>query len=1480
MMPSKFMKLFRGKASNSKSYVSVFFSPLWYSRQLSKEEARENTSIDHYLEKGWRVGLSPHPLFDSEWYLTKYPDVAEANLNPLIHFIDHGWREGRSPHPLINLRYYATRNPGLVPADKNPLFYFIKKGGRDGLSPHPLFDCAWYLAQYPDVAQSGVNPLSHFLEQGWHEGRSPHPLFDTNYYLQENPDVAGVGRNPLMHFVSSGGREGRRAHPLFDTARYLARYADCDPEEINPLIHFCEYGWRENRSPCALFDVAWYLEMNPDVAEAGLNPVLHYLSVGWRKGLSPSPLFDASWYLQQNSDVAAAGLNPLTHYLKSGWQEGRSPHPLFDTGFYLSRNLDVAQSRLEPLQHFLNSGYREGRCPHPLFDTAYYLYNYSKQLGTDTNPLLHYLLKGAKAGFNPNPLFDTNFYVRNHETLARTGDNPLVHYVKTGAEEGRDPHPLFDGDYYLSVNPDVDERGINPLEHFLLAGRSEGRHPHPPDRNSDVCDVLDIPYEIMKAPKDVEGRDICIFVTFSADGSVYPHVLDYLAAIRSRGWGVVVIVATNGLARPLPPEFYSADGLIVRTNHGWDFAAWATAFTVIPALWTARSILLTNDSVYGPVSDTALDRTFTRVRASKGDVVALTDSYQAWRHYMSYFWVLTRSALSSPVVRGFFASVRSVQDKHEVVKRYELTQFARFSSAGLKVDILFPAVDEPEPKNPTLHGWRDLLDRGFPFVKVQALRDRIDGVDVEDWREALRENPELITNISSHLEANSFLPHPQYTAAFPAPKRRFASPRRLSTFYGATTATRIKEPSDVVLELPFRYKAAKDDLPQTVAAIVHIFYPDLASEIRSSLEKIPVRTDLFISTDNAKKKAKIERAFAGYASGVVTVKVFPNVGRDIAPMIVGFREVFSEYEFFLHIHSKKSPHDELFGNWRQFLLDNLLGSSETIGSILEILKRTDVGIVFSDHFPPVRNLLNWGYNFELTQRLLRRVGVDLSIDVPLEFPSSSFFWGKTDAIKPLLDLGLDWSDFPAENAQVDGTLAHALERSILYVCEQAGFRWTKVSVSKHTPGERRLPTLTPQNLERVLHKTHRSLIENPVRPAAYNRAISEVKPLATRKDCGARPRLNLLLPTLEQEKVFGGIATALRTFHEVGTALGRDFDLRIIVASDKLNLSSTQAHSGYQVLSLGAAYDDFQKTIINAADSDYAGELPVRKKDIFIATAWWTAMWGRQLANAQQRYFGDRLPQIYLVQDFEPGFYSWSSRFGYALSTYLDPKNTIVLINSEELVGFIQSRFAFYEAYVIRYAPNASVRAALTRQARERIILFYGRPSTDRNCFDVIRAALLAWQRANPILSDRWQIISVGEGYNPSLAQGVKNLEIAGKLSLEQYGDVLSRSLVGVSLMISPHPSYPPLEFAQAGLVTITNRYECKNLSLRNDNIRSIFEITPDAVAEAISSAVEEAEKWVGRNREFTQIRALDCDLSEYDPMRFARRLKDILHVS
>lgn len=70
-------------------------------------------------------------LFDADWYLAKYPDVAEQNIDPLTHFVQFGSRELRSPSAEFNARNYYAANMDLRDHRIEPVFHFILRGKKE-----------------------------------------------------------------------------------------------------------------------------------------------------------------------------------------------------------------------------------------------------------------------------------------------------------------------------------------------------------------------------------------------------------------------------------------------------------------------------------------------------------------------------------------------------------------------------------------------------------------------------------------------------------------------------------------------------------------------------------------------------------------------------------------------------------------------------------------------------------------------------------------------------------------------------------------------------------------------------------------------------------------------------------------------------------------------------------------------------------------------------------------------------------------------------------------------------------------------------------------------------------------------------------------------------------------------------------------------------------------------------------------------------
>ena len=51
--------------------------------------------ILHYCTSGSKKGIDPSILFDTDNYLSKYPDVRESGLNPMVHCFKFGMNEHR-----------------------------------------------------------------------------------------------------------------------------------------------------------------------------------------------------------------------------------------------------------------------------------------------------------------------------------------------------------------------------------------------------------------------------------------------------------------------------------------------------------------------------------------------------------------------------------------------------------------------------------------------------------------------------------------------------------------------------------------------------------------------------------------------------------------------------------------------------------------------------------------------------------------------------------------------------------------------------------------------------------------------------------------------------------------------------------------------------------------------------------------------------------------------------------------------------------------------------------------------------------------------------------------------------------------------------------------------------------------------------------------------------------------------------------------
>ena len=360
-------------------------------------------------------------------------------------------------------------------------------------------------------------------------------------------------------------------------------------------------------------------------------------------------------------------------------------------------------------------------------------------------------------------------------------------------------------------------------------------------------------------------------------------------------------------------------------------------------------------------------------------------------------------------------------------------------------------------------------------------------------------------------------------------------------------------------------------------------------------------------------------------------------------------------------------------------------------------------------------------------------------------------------------------------------------------------------------------------------------------------AIAEILKYEFRKSDFSEKRINLLVPSINPEHVFGGISTALKFFEKLIEESG--YCSRIILTDATPSRTALKQYKDKYTYVKASKDSDARHQIVGYSDR-YMQSIPVSENDYFMFTGWWTAYCAQEAYLEFTKETGIKPNKfINFIQDYEPGFYPWSSRYLLADSTYRNEYPQLAVFNSKLLHEFfIQNGYSFYKEYEFDPVLNGKLKEILEKNFgkvnKKKQILVYGRPSVDRNAFSIVVSSLKKWVENQKDIEE-WEILSAGEYHLPvDLGRG-KELVSVGKLTIEQYAQTMLDTYAGISLMSSPHPSYPPLEMSVFGIKVITNNYSNKDLSSFNSNITSVASASPSVIAAKLNEICDGYSKEV-----------------------------------
>lgn len=348
--------------------------------------------------------------------------------------------------------------------------------------------------------------------------------------------------------------------------------------------------------------------------------------------------------------------------------------------------------------------------------------------------------------------------------------------------------------------------------------------------------------------------------------------------------------------------------------------------------------------------------------------------------------------------------------------------------------------------------------------------------------------------------------------------------------------------------------------------------------------------------------------------------------------------------------------------------------------------------------------------------------------------------------------------------------------------------------------------------------------------------------VAVRKILPASPsaRLLVILPGVRSEAFSGGPNTALLLAAEVAKA---DHGVLVLSMEDQGKTCSTQALRNHLCSGL-----KLQPIVAEKFETTSYTEAVIHHNDKILATRYDTALVARTLS---QQTLSKRF--AYLLQDFEPMFFPWNEDHALAAASY--DADFLPIINEPLLADFfINSKIgsfadADFKKNILTFSPAVDRTCFFPdeRPKDRHTLLFYARPySAPRNLSRLGFEALSILVDRGVLNAAEWDILTMGEPTytNVPLGKGLESKNL-GWMDFTEYAKCVRAASVGLSLMLSPHTSYLPLEFASCGIPVVTNCYANKTSEALNAISPCLIgsALNPQAIAECLEKAIYRAQK-------------------------------------
>jgi hypothetical protein len=328
-----------------------------------------------------------------------------------------------------------------------------------------------------------------------------------------------------------------------------------------------------------------------------------------------------------------------------------------------------------------------------------------------------------------------------------------------------------------------------------------------------------------------------------------------------------------------------------------------------------------------------------------------------------------------------------------------------------------------------------------------------------------------------------------------------------------------------------------------------------------------------------------------------------------------------------------------------------------------------------------------------------------------------------------------------------------------------------------------------------------STIERQWLSLTLDERFPNLRPLRVYTSTSEPKRISMVTDSINSGSLFGGVGTALI----FATLLARRMDrpLRIITRSEP----PTPANCRTVLEANGIPWQGDVDFVFSSRNTSDGRLVDIAEGDLFVTTSWWTTWATRASVDAASI--------IYIVQEDERRFYPEGDDSIRCAEILDDPRITCV-VNSKPLFEYLfrgpdshaRTPSWFEPAFPAFLNPREPFVGG------KRNFIFYARPNNLRNLYYRGLEAIAGSIEVGHLDPSAWDFFFIGRDLEPVTLPGGVRPTLIENLNWHDYQRLLRRMDLGLSLMASPHSSYPPLDLAAAGAAVVTNTFGADKQSL------------------------------------------------------------------